>query len=89
MEGYTPVWQTWEVIQPVHTPSPEDVAHTETSKNPDLRQAVQRSRIEKRLSIPALATKIRCDPMTLSAFERGEDILPDDLLKRLLRELNL
>ena len=94
MNGYSAVWQSWDLIQPIHL-NPENttfVESTDSSHNnstEDVRQNVQRIRIDKRLSIPVLAAQIKCDANTLAAFERGDDILPHDVYKRLLKELKL
>lgn len=54
-----------------------------------MRQNVQQTRIARRLSIPCLASLIKCDVAVLAAFERGDDILPDDVQSRLVKQLNL
>lgn len=101
VEGYSPVWQTWDMVytsvQPVldtsiTTGGSDPMVVSDSSvkmASPDFRQEVQRKRISLRLSIPALAQKLKCDTTTLAAFERGDDILSDDVHRRLLQELNL
>lgn len=55
-------------------------ASAEARRN--VRERLQRTRIEKRLSISALAAQSRCDVELLAAFERGEDLLSADVLRR-------
>lgn len=88
MDGYSLVWQTWDLVYVPHTNvDTGTTANTMVTQN--LRHDVQRARIAKRLSIPALASKIQCDVATLADFERGDDILPKDVQTRLVRELGL
>ena len=95
MEGYSSVWQSWDLVHISNTSSIDTNTHKDSSpvhkKNivTNVRQDVQRARIAKLLSIPALATLIKCDVITLAAFERGDDILPEGVHKRLLKELGL
>ena len=93
MEGYSSVWQSWDLIHISNSSIDTNITNEEFSpkKNTvtNVRQDVQRARIAKRLSIPALATQIKCDVITLAAFERGDDILPEGVHKRLLKELGL
>jgi ribosome-binding protein aMBF1 (putative translation factor) len=94
MEGYSSVWQSWDLLNISNISIDENTnknSHPVYRRNiaTNVRQDVQRARIAKRLSIPALATHIKCDVITLAAFERGDDILPEGVHKRLLKELGL
>jgi ribosome-binding protein aMBF1 (putative translation factor) len=106
MDGYTPVWQTWDLVTQTYvapctasittttcanTSYETDHTDEDTTKREtfDIRQTVQRTRIEKRLSIPALSLMIRCVPETLAAFERGDDVLDRDTHRRLMQALEL
>lgn len=53
------------------------------------RHAVQMARVEKSLSIQELSNKVKCDPDTLSAFERGDDVLSEDLQRSLKHLLGI
>lgn len=94
MEGYSSVWQCWDLVQSTHT-SEKETTHLQnknmsrSSNSTSMRQEVQRARIAKRLPISSLASLIKCDVAILAAFERGDDILPDDVQQRLLKQLDL
>lgn len=53
------------------------------------RHAVQMARVERSLSIQELSNRVKCDPDTLSAFERGDDVLSEDLQRSLKYILGL
>lgn len=101
---YRPVYQTWSFVRPPHgLSSVSSASHTasdETSTarrgpatNQDaprnLRARVQESRIARRWSINTLAVHAKCDPVALADFERGEQVLDDDVLARVFDALLL
>ena len=94
MEGYSPVWQSWDLVT-VCNQSTERSENNGMQLDPkknmvaNVREDVQKARIAKGLSISALASLITCDIITLADFERGNDILPENVHKRLLKELEL
>lgn len=55
----------------------------------DFRQTVQQARIQNRMSIPRLAAEIKCDTITLAAFERGDEILSHEIRQRLVKTLQI
>ena len=55
----------------------------------DWRQKIQIARIEKCISIQSLAEKVGCDVNTLSAFERGEEVIQSDLLSKIRKSLDI
>lgn len=88
--GYAPVWQVWTMTTAT-APPPTDETQRQVAvaQQEEMRERVQRARIARRLSIPALAKEVLCDPETIASFERGEEILPPDTRHRVLRHLEL
>ena len=85
--GYVPVWQTWTLVRPVSTS--ETITSAINRPLPDVRQRVQTARIQRRLTVHELARRVQCDPEQIAAFERGEEIVTDDVQKRVFLELKL
>ena len=90
---YAPVWQTWT---PVHTPSSRapsasgtDEGAVSASGVASMRERMQIARIDRRLSIHELACRVKCDAATLAAFERGDEVIDDDLQRRIRTALAL
>lgn len=85
---YRPVYQTWKMIRPLPSLSSSESAKTTTMATEEKsRHRIQRLRIERRLSISSLADMARCDVETLAAYERGDEVLTEDMLRRLDRIL--
>ena len=84
---YRPVWQTWSLSRP-RAPTQEPL-NASMAERVELRQMVQRARIEQRRSVADLAARVQCDVETLAAFERGDEILGADVQKRLRAVLEL
>ena len=55
----------------------------------EMRHMVQKARVEKGMSVVDLAAKVRCQPETLAGFERGGDVLSEDLQRSLRQVLEL
>lgn len=84
---YAPVWQTWTLVKEVEC-APERAPPAGAARE-CLRERVQIARIRARLTPAMLAERARCDAATVSAFERGEDVLAPDVEARLLQALGL
>ena len=54
-----------------------------------LRERMQISRIERRMTIDELARALRCDAEVLAGFERGEEVITESLQTTIRRVLNL
>lgn len=95
VEEYQPVWQTWNLVHTTRGPSvgADDASKTSgatrTSSGIDLRQSVQRARIQRRWSIDVLASHVKCDAKLLAAFEREAEVLPQEVLERLRKCLRI
>lgn len=86
--AYVPVWQTWTLIRPIST-AEIPITPMHSNRPHDVRQRVQTARIQRRLTIHELAQRVHCDPEQIAAFERGEEILSDDIQKSVFHELKL
>lgn len=92
---YVRVYQTWNLLKCVK--QPDNVSETDSSTRcptrppvqQELRHIVQMARVERLLSIQDLSEKIKCSSETLSAFERGDEVLSEDMLKSLKMVLNI
>ena len=81
---YTEVWQTWKLIDGCVESTTESEGETSTTgKGESVRKDFQTARIARCISIPELASKVKCDPSKLAGFERGEEVLPSDVMNRL------
>ena len=98
---YVPMWQTWHLLseQPSSAAKEEDAASppaatAESARNADsqmndLRPRVQIARIRRRISIAELADMVECDVETISSFERGENVVGEEMEQRLRDALDL
>ena len=66
-----------------------DASSTMVARTKSIRERMQISRIQKRLTVHELAQRVRCDVETLAAFERGEGLVADDVQHRIVSELRL
>ena len=91
MTVYKPVWQTWNLVrpQPRAMAAPTPAVDVPACTRLDLRQRVQRARIERRWSVADLSEHATCDTETLAAFERGDEILAPEVQLRVRRVLGL
>ena len=82
---YTEVWQTWKLIDSCAESNQESEGETSTigKTGESVRKDFQTARIARCISIPELASKVKCDPSKLAGFERGEEVLPSDVMNRL------
>lgn len=86
---YCRVYQTWNLVKKQETlpySTRNDAVDKDASSDPlqasslvELRHKVQMARVEKGLSIHDLSLLLNCDPEMMSSFERGDDILPDNV----------
>ena len=87
---YVRVYQTWHLLKRTPNECASYVAQPATAPpQMELRHSVQMARVERGLSIHDLSVKVKCSPDTLSAFERGDDVLSGDLQKALRTVLNI
>ena len=99
---YARVWQTWTTdgrrpaaASEPPTPGGGGGGTAATARDParpmpaQMRQQLQMRRIERRWSVQRLAEAVQCDAAVIAAFERGEDTLDADTLKRVKSSLLL
>lgn len=89
---YEEVWQTWSFVVADSAQAHSEEIAPEPGKPSDaqgLRQKMQTARLHKRLSIWDLADKIGCTAETLSAFERGTEILDQQTQQRIRTTLDI
>ena len=85
---YHEVYQTWHMVR--ERRSAQGNAEVTPAPPPaDLRFKAQTARIEHQLTVADLAARVECTPETLSAFERGDEILAPDQLRRLRSVLGM
>ena len=92
--GYVRVYQTWNLLKRVKQPLKESEVATPDYATvlpvqQELRHIIQMARVEHCFSIQDLSEKIKCSPETLSAFERGDEVLSEDILMALKKVLNI
>jgi ribosome-binding protein aMBF1 (putative translation factor) len=85
LSDYTEVWQTWKLIDGCMESKKESESETPTinKAGESARKDFQTARIARCISIPELASKVKCDPSKLAGFERGEEVLPSEVMNRL------
>lgn len=90
---YLPTWQIWEMIRPQPRGDAASMDGDETLVNNDSRRAVrervQIARIEQRMTVNELANRVKCDTDTIVAFECGDEILSEELQRRIRMELRI
>ena len=91
---YEEVWQAWSFLKQGQTS--EDAPSSIPKANEDAktsaleaRRKVQMARVERRLSIHDLARKCNTDSESISAYEKGDDVLPLDVYERVLSVLRI
>lgn len=95
---YQPMWQTWTLVRRTN-PARRDEKNAAREPTTDAattartdgaeRERVQMARIERCMSIYELAQRVECDPETLSAFERGDEILSGEVQRAIRAVLRL
>ncbi len=85
-EEYRPVWQTWSIVS--HEPTRQQGGGAGQSVVPhptdeNVRRSIQLARVDRRVSIPSLAAQVNLDPSTLASFECGEEVLPDETVRKI------
>lgn len=69
---------------------PSRLQHTfVVGQTQDVRARVQMARIDRRWSIDELAARAQCPVDVLAAFERGDEVVSDDTLRRIKTTLRL
>lgn len=94
---YKPVWTTWHIVRPHRAgEAPHGGAPPEVAVPEDLRLRVQTARIQRRLSVSALAARVQAErggglatADLLAAFERGEQVLAPEIQRAVRRALDL
>lgn len=88
---YAPLYQTWSLVKEVDAPPPTSAASSSrpAPTTTRTRELVQIARIKKRLTPSMLAERAGCDAETLSAFERGDEVLDAVVERRVLAALDL
>jgi len=85
---YREVYQTWHMVRERRT-AHGNVEVTPAPPPPDVRVKAQMARVEKQMAVADLAVHVQCSPETLAAFERGDEILAPEQLRRLRTALGL
>jgi ribosome-binding protein aMBF1 (putative translation factor) len=88
---YVPVHQVWSYV--VAKPKSENSLIMNSNSNTQpvdkTRHIVQLTRIKKKLDIITLSKQIGTTPRALSSYEKGDDILPKEVLENLLNLLEI
>lgn len=88
---YRPVYQTWRMhrggAKRESVPAAEPQQHENRGGEEKDRHRIQKLRIEQRLSIGELARRIKVEPETLAAYERGDAILEAEVVAAMERVL--
>ena len=87
MSEYRPVYQTWRMVRPSHASVAQQEVGASYSSGEKARHRLQQLRIANRISIASLAEAVGCDAETLAAYERGDELLGNDVLRRIERHL--
>lgn len=89
-EEYRPVWLTWNLVPTTKVATMRDAIPSVAPRpSSELRYRVQMARVERRWSVADLATRVKCHTETLAAFERGDEVLHQDLQHRVRTCLEL
>lgn len=80
MQTHRAVWQTWALHKLAHT----EPSNVEDVEQVEFRSRVQKARVERCMTIAALSEKLQCDAASLSAFERGDEVLDRQIQTRLI-----
>lgn len=88
---YRRVWQTWNLIHEKPSadappPTAPEQQHRTMSEHA-FRETVQKFRIEHRMTVADLASRIECDVETFASYERGDEILSSVVMDRLRRAM--
>lgn len=91
---YLPTWQTWQVVRPLTRSQPEvrqggDIIPSNRDTRQLMRERVQIARIEQRMTVNDVADRVSCDVDTIVAFESGDEILSNDLQKKIRSVLKI
>lgn len=101
LSKYTRVYQTWHLLRTnaaaAHAESKpreaegngSECGSAAASSAFDLRHRVQMARVERSMSIQELSARIQCEPQTLAAFERGDEVLSEDLQRAVCKALQM
>jgi ribosome-binding protein aMBF1 (putative translation factor) len=55
----------------------------------DMRERIQNARIQNRLSLNDLGEKVDLSPECIAAFERGDELLDNDDVQKIMRTLKI
>ena len=94
---YIPTWQTWHMVRHKSRPTQDACEDTVTMSGQATRQVtrqamrerVQIARIDQRMTVSDLADQVGCDVDTIVAFEGGDEILSNDLQKKIRSVLRI
>ena len=87
---YKKVWQTWSLCN-AHERKQEELETNfvvDEAKS-EMRHRVQKARIAKRMSLQDLSQVVKCDIESLASYERGDGVISNDVLERIMKSLNL
>jgi hypothetical protein len=88
--NYIPVHQVWNFVTLKSKQPNIPLNSVESVKTPDkTRHVVQVTRIKRKIDIITLAQMVGTTPKAISAFEKGEDILSQEVLEALFRVLEI
>ena len=93
---YVRVYQTWSIsygaTDNTHGPDSGGATRERRAEGDDtssMRERLQQERVQRGLSVHALADRIGCDAATVAAVERGDAPLTLDLQRSLMRALGM
>lgn len=86
---YVRVYQTWELVSKITTRDAFTKSEVKDESVQDTRHLIQMARVDKGMSIQDLAFQVNCDPQTLSSFERGDDVVSEEVYLRVKNVLDL
>lgn len=88
--NYIPVHQVWSFVTLKAKQPNISLNSVESVKTPDkTRHVVQVTRIKRKIDIISLAQKVGTTAKAISAFEKGEDILSQEVLEALFKVLDI
>jgi DNA-binding Xre family transcriptional regulator len=87
---YQEVHQVWTYLQPHKSILPQNNEAKSSAVIPErTRHVLQLTRIKKRINVIDLANRVGSTPDAISAYERGEHVLPHDIVVKMCKTLEV
>lgn len=88
--SYTEVHQEWSYVNYKQKQESPALDENEGEKTVDrTRHTIQITRIKKKLDVITLANMVGTTPISLSKYEKGEEILSKEVLEKLFKVLEI